>query len=227
MARQTHLKDGTARPLLLVDVDGVLSLFGAAAVAPETLVPTLVDGVPHLLSRTAAAALRELVPDFECVWCTGWKDRADSYLPLALGLPRGWPHIRFASAPNHGGHWKLGGIDSVRRPSTPAGVGRRPPRRGVRGLGRRAARPDAARAHEPGGRSYARARRARARVGCHTGLMKPLLITGLAALLLACGERGVLGRDPARHAGVRAQRRDRRRHEKATVSRRGKGDVHR
>ena len=105
--------------MLLVDVDGVLSLFGAAAVAPETLVPTLVDGVPHLLSRTAAAALGELVPDFECVWCTGWKDRADSYLPLALGLPRGWPHIRFASAPNHGGHWKLGGIDAFAGPERP------------------------------------------------------------------------------------------------------------
>jgi Swiss Army Knife RNA repair-like protein len=119
MARQTPLKEGWARPLLLVDVDGVLSLFGGARAAPETLLPTLVDGVPHLLSRAAAEALRELVPDFDCVWCTGWKDRADSYLPHLLGLPRGWPYVRFKTAPNHGGHFKLGGIDAFAGPERP------------------------------------------------------------------------------------------------------------
>src|ERR1044072_751670 len=112
MARQTALKEGTPGPLLLVDVDGVLSLSGAARAAPETLVPTLVDGVPHLLSRTAAEALQDLVPAFECAWCTGWKDRADSYLPHLLGLPRGWPHVRLETAPDHGGHSKLAGIDT-------------------------------------------------------------------------------------------------------------------
>src|SRR4051812_21698428 len=100
------------KPLLLVDVDGVLSLFAGGAVAPDALVPTLVDGVPHVLSRPAAEALLDLAGDFECVWCTGWKDRADSYLPLLLGLPRGWPHISFAGVPGRGGHWKLGGIDA-------------------------------------------------------------------------------------------------------------------
>jgi hypothetical protein len=104
------------RPLLLIDVDGVLSIFGAERVAPQTLVPTLVDGVPHLLSRTAAAALQELVPLFECVWCTGWKDRADTHLPHLLDLPRGWPHVRFADRPGYGGHWKLGGINAFAGP---------------------------------------------------------------------------------------------------------------
>ena len=111
--------EGATRPLLLIDVDGVLSVFGGGRHDPATLVPTLVDGVPHLLSRTAADALKALVGDFECVWCTGWKDRADSYLPLLLGLPRGWPFIRFAGAPNHGGHWKLGGIDAFAGPNRP------------------------------------------------------------------------------------------------------------
>jgi hypothetical protein len=111
--------EGVTRPLLLIDVDGVLSVFGGGRADPATLVPTLVDGVPHLLSRTAAAALQELVGEFECVWCTGWKDRADSYLPLLLELPRGWPFIRFAGAPNHGGHWKLGGIDAFAGPDRP------------------------------------------------------------------------------------------------------------
>src|SRR4051794_5627212 len=116
--RHARLPEMGVRPLCLVDVDGVLSLFGPRA-RPGSLVPTLVDGVPHLLSRTAAAALQTLVHDFECVWCTGWKDRADAYLPHLLDLPRGWPHIRFADAAPRGGHWKLGGIDAFAGPDRP------------------------------------------------------------------------------------------------------------
>jgi hypothetical protein len=119
MAHETPLMGGTARPLLLVDVDGVLSLYGGSPAPPETLLTTLIDGVPHVLSRTAAAALGELVPTFECVWCTGWKDRADSYLPHLLGLPRGWPHVRFRTSADHAGHWKLPGIDGFAGPDRP------------------------------------------------------------------------------------------------------------
>jgi len=73
-------------------------------------VPALIDGIPHLLSRRAAAVLNDLAGEFECVWCTGWEDRADAYLPRLLGLPRGWPHITFDTEPDT--HWKLGGIDA-------------------------------------------------------------------------------------------------------------------
>jgi hypothetical protein len=106
-------------PLLLIDVDGVLSLFGSARARPGTLLPTLVDGVPHLLSRSAAAVLQDLAPAFECVWCTGWKDRADTHLPHLLGLPAGWPHVRFADRPGYGGHWKLAGIEAFAGPDRP------------------------------------------------------------------------------------------------------------
>ena len=74
------------RPLLLVDVDGVLSLFGQDVDRSEC-VGTLVEGVPHFLSRRAAAALAGVAPRFECVWCTGWEDRAGSHLPQLLELP--------------------------------------------------------------------------------------------------------------------------------------------
>src|SRR3954453_6428191 len=90
------------RPLLLIDVDGVLSLYG------RTDLPALVDGVAHFLSRQAARTLDTLTRDFECVWCTGGEDRADTYLPHLLGLPRGWPHVVFDREP--GPHWKLAGI---------------------------------------------------------------------------------------------------------------------
>ena len=81
-----------------------MSLYGTGDV------PTLVDGIPHTLSTRAAAVLMELAPDFECVWCTGWEDRADTHLPALLGVPRGWPHITFPETASP--HWKLAGIDA-------------------------------------------------------------------------------------------------------------------
>jgi hypothetical protein len=107
-----------ARPLLLVDVDGVLSLFGPG-VDRATCTPALVEGVPHLLSRSGAVLLAELAARFECVWCTGWEDRADGHLPHLLGLPAGWPHIAFSDRPEDAAHWKLHAIDAYAGPDRP------------------------------------------------------------------------------------------------------------
>jgi hypothetical protein len=103
-----------SRPLLLVDVDGVISLFAAG----EDCLPALIEGIPHLLSRRAAALLNRVAPHFECVWCTGWEDRADSHLPHLLGVPAGWPHLSF-SAPPQGAHWKLAAVDAYAGPERP------------------------------------------------------------------------------------------------------------
>ena len=104
-------------PLLLIDVDGVISLFDFDRI--RGLVE-MIDGIPHHLSLEAAAVLRELAPDFECVWCTGWEERADEHLPRLLDLPRGWPHLAFdrAQGPGHStlGHWKLAAIDAYAGP---------------------------------------------------------------------------------------------------------------
>src|SRR6266542_3080476 len=108
-----------SQPLLLVDVDGVLSLFGFEPASPPPGRGALIDGVPHLLSLHAAELLRELAASFECVWCTGWEDRADEHLPHLLGLPRGWPHLSFdGAAPDASGagHWKLAAIDALAGP---------------------------------------------------------------------------------------------------------------
>jgi hypothetical protein len=104
-----------ARPTLLIDVDGVLSLFGFDFADPPKGFPVLIDGMPHWLSQQAATNLRRLAPTFDCVWCTGWEDRAEEHLPRLLGLPGGWPHLRFdAPAPTADprGHWKLAAIDA-------------------------------------------------------------------------------------------------------------------
>ena len=75
----------------------------------------MVDGLPHLLAARAGELLARLAGAFECVWCTGWEDRAEEHLPALLGLPGGWPHLRFgpaATVPGPAVHWKLAAIDA-------------------------------------------------------------------------------------------------------------------
>ena len=126
------------RPLLMVDIDGVISLFGApGAAAARSLAagdPRPIDGafhsiegIPHFLSSAAAAHLLALAPYFDLVWASGWEEKANEHLPRLLGLPESLPFLRFArpgsgaaGAPAQGdggpqvthGHWKLESIDT-------------------------------------------------------------------------------------------------------------------
>jgi hypothetical protein len=109
------MSDG-AKPLLLVDVDGVISLFGFPQHARPAGRFEMVDGIAHFISATAGDHLRLLADAFEPVWCTGWEEKANEYLPHALGLDRPWPHLSFERAAGPGratqGHWKLDAIDA-------------------------------------------------------------------------------------------------------------------
>jgi hypothetical protein len=108
------------RPLLLIDVDGVISLFGFDQHAPPAGRYQLVDGITHFLSHAAGQHLRRLAQHFELAWCSGWEEKANDYLPLALGLNGPLPHVVFepGATPNRA-HWKLGGIDRHVEPSRP------------------------------------------------------------------------------------------------------------
>jgi hypothetical protein len=108
-----------AAPLLLIDVDGVISLFGFDQTEPPGGRLTFVDGVPHWVSSTAGARLARLHATFECVWCTGWEDRADEHLPELLDLPSGWHHLSFPDEPLPAAHWKLSAIDAFTGPERP------------------------------------------------------------------------------------------------------------
>lgn len=100
-------------PLLLVDVDGVISLFGFQ---PDAVPPgswALVEGIAHLVSATAGEHLRQLEERFESVWCTGWEERAGEHLPGLLGLAHSYPYLTFES--NVGrvhAHWKVDAIEA-------------------------------------------------------------------------------------------------------------------
>jgi hypothetical protein len=106
-------RDGPkSRPLLLVDVDGVISLFGYDHATPPAGRYQLVDGITHFLSATAGEHLLRLADEFDLAWCTGWEEKANDYLPLALGLPGPLPHVVFDPAGRPAqAHWKLDAID--------------------------------------------------------------------------------------------------------------------
>jgi hypothetical protein len=99
-------------PLLLIDVDGVISLFGFDHTAPPAGRFQLVDGIAHFLSEPAGRHLRRLAVQFELAGCTGWEEKANEYLPWALGLDGPLPHVVFDPAERPAqAHWKLGAID--------------------------------------------------------------------------------------------------------------------
>lgn len=95
----------------MVDIDGVISLFGGPTGGLTGSFHSI-DGIPHFLSATAAAHLLELAISFEIVWASGWEEKADEHLPRLLGLPAGLPHLSFERAVGRdNAHWKLEAID--------------------------------------------------------------------------------------------------------------------
>jgi hypothetical protein len=111
------------KPLLLVDVDGVISLWGFPMDARPRGAFHTVDGLPHFLSSEAAEHLQRLAEAFDLVWCTGWEEKANEYLPRLLGLEGPLPYLSFDRHVDTGttmpGHWKLGAIDAYAGPARP------------------------------------------------------------------------------------------------------------
>jgi hypothetical protein len=97
------------RPILAVDVDGVISLFGFDETPDaEEARFELIDGMVHCISLTVGVRLQRLSKYYELIWATGWEDRANFYLPSLLGLPE-LPHLTFNGRARFGSaHWKLG-----------------------------------------------------------------------------------------------------------------------
>lgn len=75
-------------PVLFLDVDGVLSLFGLDP-STESHQEALhwIDGIAHCIPRDSGRRLIRLAEHYELVWATGWESRANEHLPEILGLP--------------------------------------------------------------------------------------------------------------------------------------------
>jgi hypothetical protein len=107
--------EGAGKPVLAVDIDGVVSLLGfeeppqwpAAEMA-------LVGGAMHCISLEAGERLRGLGESFEIVWASGWEGRA-SELGRRLKLPE-YPHLTFKGAARFGSaHWKTAPLEKYAR----------------------------------------------------------------------------------------------------------------
>ncbi len=97
------------KPILAVDVDGVVSLFGFEG--PIDQVPGkfhLIDGMAHCIADGVGERLRRLTDHYELIWATGWEERANDHLPLLLGLAEDLPALTFGGRARFGtAHWKL------------------------------------------------------------------------------------------------------------------------
>ena len=101
------------KPILFVDVDGVISLFGFPPTVEELPGPFhWVAGVAHCIPPEIGPRLLRLAEAFHLVWATGWEQHANRYLPLILDLPFGeLPCLDFKGRAVWGSsHWKLEGI---------------------------------------------------------------------------------------------------------------------
>jgi hypothetical protein len=102
------------KPILFVDVDGVISLFGFAPTVGELPGPLhWIDGVAHCIPLAVGARLVRLAEAFELVWATGWEERANEHLPFLLKLPfSDLPCLTFEGRAVFGSsHWKVDAIN--------------------------------------------------------------------------------------------------------------------
>jgi hypothetical protein len=105
------------RPILFVDVDGVISLFGFSHADPPPGSFHWVDGVIHCINEACGPRLTRLSERYELVWATGWEEKANEYLPhlLKLGVDQ-LPVVTFDDGAVFGSaHWKLDALDRYAR----------------------------------------------------------------------------------------------------------------
>ena len=106
------------KPVLAVDVDGVISVFGWDG--PVDQAPGrfhLIDGMAHCIPEGVGERLARLAERYELIWATGWEDRANDHLPGILGLAGELPFLTFGGRARFGSsHWKLEALDEYAGP---------------------------------------------------------------------------------------------------------------
>jgi hypothetical protein len=104
------------RPILFVDVDGVLSLYGWERGDQPPGSFHMVDGIVHCIGSSCASLLARLRDAFELVWATGWEEKANEYLVRLLELDGELPVLTFDGRARFGSaHWKLDALEEFAR----------------------------------------------------------------------------------------------------------------
>ena len=102
------------RPVLLVDVDGVISLFGFERRSPPPGRLAVVDGLPHYLSEQAGVLLTRLAARSSASGARAGRTARPSTCPTcsaSISRPSRTSPSRGAR-PRAGRHWKLDAIDA-------------------------------------------------------------------------------------------------------------------
>ena len=116
-------KTKSDKPVLAVDIDGVISLFGFdQPTEPGAVDPSqapgefhLIDGLLHCIALENGPRLLKLAESYEVVWASGWEDRANDHLPGILGVPE-LPYLTFDGQAQFGtAHWKLAALEDHAR----------------------------------------------------------------------------------------------------------------
>jgi hypothetical protein len=123
-------KPTSDQPVLAIDIDGVISLFGFdQAMEPGGAAPQkapgefhLIDGMLHCIALETGPRLNRLSQSYELVWASGWEDRANDHLPAILGVPE-LPYLTFDGRAQFGtAHWKLEALEEYAGPRSLAWI---------------------------------------------------------------------------------------------------------
>lgn len=108
------LNNDADKPLLFLDVDGVISLYGYSTVVGAPGPSVWIDDARHCVREGCGLRLQRLAESFDLVWATGWEHRANEHLVEALGLPFGdLPTLVFGDRAVFGSaDWKVEAIDA-------------------------------------------------------------------------------------------------------------------
>lgn len=83
------------KPVLLLDVDGVLAPFGAGPDKLHTHAEHSVDAISVWLHRDLKDMMQRLVQSFALIWGTMWENRANEHLLEPMGLEDPLEFIEF------------------------------------------------------------------------------------------------------------------------------------
>lgn len=85
---KTEETTAVSRPIVLLDVDGVINFWGVDAPAPEDVRKYRTQVAEVWIVPETLEAVKVLFEKAEVWWCTAWRDLANNYLTQILEIPR-------------------------------------------------------------------------------------------------------------------------------------------